>query len=159
MRNISLSLSSILFSVCLFTAADAAGTASGETAAALNLFLSDRLETFTELEERGTPAADLSRQFYWPDALLTGEGAGKAARGFDEVAAMIKAAGTELGSCHHAQFDPIVYSGRLASQIFEYTCKTADGKPATKFSTIYVWEKRGKEWKIIREMFVSGGLR
>ena len=75
-----------------------------------------------------------------------------------EVAALIGSVGGDVGVCHHAKYNPIVYSGRVASLILEYTCHPPAGKPALQFNTIYVWEKRGKDWKIITEMYVSGSL-
>jgi hypothetical protein len=155
MKTWTLTLASIALAGCLMGATASAG---GEGSAALNALLVHSLETFTELEEKGMPAEELTKRFYWSDALLTGEGATKAARGYDEVAAMVKAAGTEIGVCHHKQSDRIVHSGSVASLILEYSCQPPGAKPPTKFSAIYVWEKRGKEWKIIREVYVGSPL-
>lgn len=136
----------------------AAAPAEPAGAAALSKFLEHELETFTELEEKGVSAAELTKRFYWPEAVLTGEGVPKAARSPAEVAALIGSVGGDVGVCHHAKYNPIVYSGRVASLILEYTCHPPAGKPALQFNTIYVWEKRGKDWKIITEMYVSGSL-
>ena len=67
----------------------AAAPAEPAGAAALSKFLEHELETFTELEEKGVSAAELTKRFYWPEAVLTGEGVPKAARSPAEVAALI----------------------------------------------------------------------
>lgn len=159
MKSWSIAITSMVLSGCLLSTGGCTSPDAGDSPAAVDALLVQRLEKFSEMEEKGTPAEELARLNYWPEALLTGEGVDKAARGLDEVAAILKATGSELGKCRHASYDPIVFAGRMASQVFEGTCEPPDGKPVQKFRVLYVWEKRGEEWKIIREMFVSGALR
>jgi hypothetical protein len=158
MKTISTTLVAIMLGGSLVSTGAIAGSAADAQAKAMTAFLEHELDTFTDMEEQGVPAEELTKRFYWPEAVLAGEGVAKAARGPVEVAALVKSAGADVGVCRHALYDPIVYSGHVASLIFDYTCQPPGNKPPMKFNTIYVWERRGKEWKIIREMFVSGSL-
>lgn len=115
------------------------------------------------LNDRGDAAAILD-WYYWPDVVHGGQGS-RIYRSKEEfrpfLQAMIKDEGTEC----HANLDsaPILASGKIAVVYYEFACRPSEdrakkGLPGYRNRVVDVLEKRGTQWKLIRQNWSDGSF-
>jgi len=129
--------------------------------AAIVAALTDRYEKLSEMMAQATPPADIARFLYWPEIVVAGEGLGRVYRGLDDLMPMFVAVvSTELSSnCSWTVTDPFVTSESVAAAFTQVTSHFGGTKPDTNYCALYVWEKRGTDWKVIREQVCNGLMR
>jgi len=122
--------------------------------------LMDRLAHLRQLFARNAGAEEVLQFLCWPEFVTTAEGAGKVLRGLDEVLPAAKEIMQAMGTdCTWTVTDPIISSGDLASMFTQITCHYADVRPLSTYCVLYVWQRRGDDWKVIHEMVCQGALR
>jgi hypothetical protein len=107
---------------------------------------------------RGETGARIVAKLYWPEASAGVEGMAKPLTGLAELGALMQASvptGTGI-VCKFTQSGKLVVSRNMASSFGTASCqKPGSDKPEVSRS-LHVWEKRGIEWKIIREQLAMG---
>ena len=95
---------------------------------------------------------DLTRDWYWPDLVITGQGYDVYRSRDAWIPRLTKAMNSLPQECHQIIKDPTVQSGSVAVVFSTFQCKAA-GQPTAEFKVFYVFEKRNCEWRVIRELF------
>jgi hypothetical protein len=121
---------------------------SAEEKARLARLFEDQFQQAWKIGE--TRPSDEMRQFLlWPDAVVASEGEAIGDTPA-KINAMIEGTDKSVTDCHH-KVGPLEVDGNLATGFARVDCKTKDtGKPL-KIDVLYVWQKRGAQWKNIRE--------
>jgi len=158
MKSWSMTLASMVLSGCLLSLEGCARPGAADDPAAVGADLIQHLEKFTEMEEKGASTEELDALLFWSDAVITGDGVDGASRSKAQRMETLKAM-SGAGVCRHSMPDPTLLSGNLAVQIIEYTCQPGNGQPPLSFRVLYAWQKRGSDWKVVRELWSSGTLR
>jgi ketosteroid isomerase-like protein len=155
-------ISRSLFSLAALSALSCASAQAAEKAhiQPLDKAIQARYDAITKMLESGTPSADIGRALYWPDVIVTGQGAEKVYRGLDALQPTLAAVLKDLGPhCKFSVRDPAAQSGSVAAVYSQLGCKSATaGQPDINLRLLYVWEKRGNEWKVVREMYSEGTI-
>jgi hypothetical protein len=129
--------------------------APGAISEEANSAILQRLESASEMLARGAGADLIIASAYWPEIVAIAEGNPTIFRGMDEFLPFAREFVPQLGrNVEFAVNDPIVASGDLASSVVQATCRHHD-RPDEVFRLIYVWQRRGNEWKIVQEMMCS----
>jgi ketosteroid isomerase-like protein len=120
--------------------------------------LKAHLDETAALLAKGSPAAAIVDQAYWPDAVTVMEGVPAALRGTEPLTGVMAASSKEgVGmTCDFTLDEPVILSGDVASAFSAATC--GEGDKTMKMRTLYVWQQRDGHWKIIREMISQGAL-
>ncbi len=126
----------------------------------LDAAIQARYSAVEKMVNSGAPSADVGRALYWPNVIVTGQGAEKVSHGLDELQPVLAAVLKDLGThCKFIVKDPQAQSGSLAAVFSQLTCKAAAaGQPDINLRLLYVWERRGNDWKVVREMYSEGAM-
>ena len=122
------------------------------------------LERYQALEAMmaiGSPPEKIAHFLYWPDVVVAGEGLGRVYRGLDDLSPMFTAVvSQELSKdCSWTMTDSMIHSGNVAAVFTQVTSRYGAEKPDANFCALYVWEKRGSDWKVAREQVCNGMMR
>jgi ketosteroid isomerase-like protein len=105
----------------------------------------------------GVSAEDLMEFLYWPDVVVAGEGLGQVYRGVDALLPLAREFVKQMGSdCLWTAIDPIISSGDLASSVAQVTCRYGGEQPDANYCALYVWQRRGEQWKVVHEQLCVG---
>jgi SnoaL-like domain len=110
-----------------------------------------------KLVNAGAPVADVGHALYWPNVIVAGQGNEKTAHGYAELEPVLASVLKDLGThCHFQVQNPTVQNGAMAAAFSQLTCKAAAGQPDINLRLLYVWERRGTQWRVVREMYTDG---
>ena len=126
----------------------------------LDAAIQARYSAVEKMVNSGAPSADVGRALYWPNVIVTGQGAEKVSHGLDQLQPVLAAVLKDLGThCKFIVKDPQAQSGGLTAVFSQLTCKAAvAGQPDINLRLLYVWERRGNDWKVVREMYSEGAM-
>jgi ketosteroid isomerase-like protein len=147
----------LLATVLVGCGAQKEGSAIPDTAA-VKAAVRAHLDETSSLMAKGAAPAAIVDQAYWPDAMTVMEGVPAAVRGKEQLTG-IMAASTKEGvgmNCTFTLEEPVTLSGDIATAFSAAICGESD--KAMKLRTLYVWQNRDGDWKIIREMIATGAL-
>lgn len=103
------------------------------------------------INEKGSAEA-IGDALYWPDVIIAGEG-GPTQRGHAEMIAGMPGTLDFIGSpCKFVFTDPAIVTPSVVAAYSGFSCKKGD-KPDLKIRILYVWQKRGATWKVVRESY------
>lgn len=117
-----------------------------------------KLDRWCEMIKEKSTALKIAAEMYWPEAMMNGEGAPKTFRGLVEIEPFFAAIATGGLDGKFVVTDPAVTSGSLSTIFTQMTIKGGGGNPDFVSAALMVWEKRGSDWKIIRETFLNAPL-
>lgn len=123
--------------------------------------ISAKLASLEAAMARGDAADRIVELIYWPDAVAGMEGIPEPMRGYAQLAEVMKAAVPEGKGviCKLALVGPVTVSGTLATAYGNNSCQGATpDKPETSHS-LYVFQKRGGQWKVLREQIATGLMK
>lgn len=131
------------------------------TIAPISTELQGVYDTLRRITLDGASAEEIGKFMYWPEAMVDGEGLEKAFHSLAEYQPAMAELLAVMGKDCEATFrDPVVTSGALAAVYGQVNCRYKEsGKPDLVAHALWIWERRGKEWKIIREAYLNGPLR
>ncbi len=107
---------------------------------------------------RGETGERIVAKLYWPEASAGVEGIPKPLTGLAELGALMQAsvpAGTGV-VCKFTQSGKLVVSGNMATSFGTASCQKPGSDKLEVSRSLHVWEKRGKQWKMIREQLAMG---
>ena len=91
---------------------------------------------------------------YWPDVIIDGEG-GPTQHGFDEMLAAMPETLEFVGdNCKFVFTDPAIVTEHVVVQRSGFNCKMGV-EPDVDLRLLYVWQKRGETWKVVRESYTN----
>lgn len=132
--------------------ADVPGAANAEVTAAIL----HRLETLSAHYAQGSDPEAIVRFLFWPEITTTGEGIDQVYRGIDAVLPLAREFSGAMGrDVTWTLNDPVIASGDLAYCLAQVTCRYAD-REAVSYRALYVWQRRGDDWKVLNEMLCLG---
>ena len=111
-----------------------------------------------KFDARGETGARIVAKLYWPEASAGVEGIPKPLTGLAELGALMQAsvpAGTGV-VCKFTQSGKLVVSGNMATSFGTASCQKPGSDKLEVSRSLHVWEKRGKQWKMIREQLAMG---
>ena len=122
--------------------------------------LQERFGRLSTMMAKGASAEELLEFLYWPEVVIAGEGLGKAYRGLEDLLPLAREYVAQMGKdCTWTLSDPIVSSGDVASSYVQVTCRYGGEKPDANYCALYVWQRRGSDWKVIHEQLCVGTMR
>lgn len=126
------------------------GIHSAETVADI----SKRLAAVSVMFAEGASADDIVAYMNWPEVIIGSEGS-PIRHGVDELMPSARDFVSLMGTDVIFELvGPILASGDLASSMVAVRCNYPDRPPMVS-NALYVWERRGTEWKVVREMLCS----
>lgn len=138
----------------------AAATAAQTGPAPLNAGVEARYRLLEKLFASGASADAVYKELYWPEIVATGQGEPKVYRGPAEMKPLLGQYLQEMGrACKYSVFDPAVQDGDLAVVWTQLTCNYGQAKPAMNLRVLYVWQRRGQDWRVIREAWSDGTMK
>ena len=113
---------------------------------------------FAQILADGGDALTLAEAMYWPEVVVTGEGIDKVYHHLSEMVEIAEDFGELLGrNASWTLAEPLLVSGDLASAYTQLRC-TYDDKPPYTLRILYVWHRRGGQWKVAHEMLCAGEM-
>jgi hypothetical protein len=147
-----------LLSAVAICAAPAQAAPAKSGAAAAQRAIDAKFAELARRMARGETGLRIVTALYWPDASAGVEGMPKPLVGLAELGGLMQASvptGTGI-VCKFTQSGKLVFSGNFASAFGTASCrKPGSDKPEISRS-LHVWEKRGNQWKIVREQLAVG---
>jgi hypothetical protein len=120
--------------------------------------LEARLLNLRALFARGASAEEILPLLYWPDVVAAGEGLGQIYRGIPNLLPLAGEYVASMGrDCTWTLTDPVVSSDTVASTMLKINCHYDDGRADANYYALYVWERRGDEWKVAQEFLCVAG--
>jgi ketosteroid isomerase-like protein len=116
------------------------------------LHLQARLGELSVLMTRDDAAELIVDSLYWPDIVVTGEGFGRIIRGREELLPVLSEYVGVMGrDCTWTMVEPAVVTDDMVSMFIQVECRQGDAQSSDYFCPLYVWLRRGGEWKVIHE--------
>ena len=117
-----------------------------------------RFDAASRMFARGQGADDLVASVYWPEVLAVAEGVPNILRGMDDLLPFAREFVPQLGrDVTFSVDDPILASGDLASCLAQVRCRHQD-RPDEVHRVLYIWQRRGDEWRVVQEMLCAGPI-
>ena len=150
-------LPAALAAACCAASALAAG---GAPPGALNAGVEARYRLLEKLFAAGASAEAVYKELYWPEIVATGQGESKVYRGPAEMTPLLGEYLKAMGrNCRYSVADPAVQDGNLSVVWTQLSCTYGQGKPDLNLRVLYVWQRRGEQWRVIREAWSDGKIQ
>jgi hypothetical protein len=121
--------------------------------------LQERLKEFSALMREDDPAPRILQRLYWPDIVVTGEGFGRIIRGREELLPVLSEYVGVMGrDCVWTLVEPAIVTSDMVSMFIQIECRHGAAAPPDYFCALYVWLRRGEEWKVIHEQACVGNV-
>ncbi len=132
-----------------------AGRASTDAAATVTRLLQE----LSALIARKATAQEVLTHLYWPDVVVAGEGFGQAVHGVENLRPLAVEYLQQMGTdCSFVPSEPVLVSGDLASSFVQVTCRYHGAQPDAHYCALYVWQRRGADWKVAHEQVCQGSI-
>ena len=119
--------------------------------------LQARLSELSVLMTRDDAADVIVDSLYWPEIVVTGEGFGRIILGRAELLPVLSEYVGVMGrDCTWTMVEPAVVTEDTVSMFLQIECRRGDAQPSDYFCALYVWLRRGSEWKVIHEQACVG---
>lgn len=116
-------------------------------------------EVLEKIRREGGDPEKLLRYMYWPDVIIDGSGSSKTYKDLADAMPDMKAIVASMhGKCGYDFRYPTVASPNLVVVFGGVECQEGD-RPPVRTKAMWVWLKRGTDWKIIREVYVMEPLK
>ncbi len=116
-----------------------------------------KMAELAKLMARGEKGLVIVKAIYWPEASAGVDGMPKLLEGHAALGELMQASVPAGGiTCTFTQAGPLVVSGNMATSFGSASCVRPGGDKPELSRSLHVWQKRGKQWKIVREQLGMG---
>ena len=145
--------------VALLAALTVAGSPSSYSAevGAVPQELQQKYAEIQKLIQEGAPADTIRTALYWPELINAGEGKPTYRDQATFAPAFVNAIAHLGKDCAISLAEPAVVGTHIAGVYSQFHCTYAD-KPDLDLRVLYVWQKRGNEWKVALEGYNKGKM-